>query len=246
MYFYITEFMSIKATDKATLLVSLFSFTATLSAPVIAFLFYDSWKSQTKFNRVTNNIIELQKILHDFASSLKGLRQRIIFPHTRNKFNGIEEDYTNILKKLFDKKMEEINEAEKLKYQAIKILSIIKSDTFKNKHDLQGHIDGLNNIILDINQEINLFTHQFIIFINHYYKNECDLKLFLKTNEYKQLTYKISAKRELSNAIKNNLDLYQTLDEDSINPQITSKIHRLIERTDQTITLLLIKYEQKF
>lgn len=105
-YFYVVE-----ASSKASLLISIFSVAAALSAPITAFLFYNNWKAQTKFNRVTANILELQKVLHDYVTELKFLRNRIIFPHFRSKFPN-EDDYFNNLKKLLDQKVSEISLAE--------------------------------------------------------------------------------------------------------------------------------------
>ncbi|OTG66568.1 hypothetical protein [Acinetobacter silvestris] len=231
--------------DKPTILISLLSFAATLYAPIAAFIFYDSWKSQTKFNRVTNNIIELQKVLHDYVSSLKSLRQRIISPHLRSKFEK-EDDYTNNLKKLFDQKICEIHSVETVRYEACKLLSILRTDTYETSDSLSNNFQELDLIIDEISKEVDHFKNYYMIFINNYYKNESELKDFLKSEDYKELTYKLSAQRELSNTIKTNLKAALTLSADSINPEKTLKINDFIKNIDKVSTEALKNYEINF
>lgn len=245
LYFGIIFSVNINAQEKATILISLLSFAATLYAPIAAFIFYDSWKSQTKFNRVTNNIIELQKVLHDYVSSLKSLRQRIIFPHLRHKFEK-EDDYTNNLKKLFDQKICEIYSVETVRYEASKLLSIVRTDTYKAPDCLNNNFQQLNMIIDEISKEVNHFKNYYIIFINNYYKDEAELREFLKSEDYKELTYNISAQRELSNTIKTNLKAALTLNTDSINPEKTLRVHDFIKNIDKVSTEALKNYEMNF
>lgn len=112
LYFFITNIIFTDSIEnKLNIILSLLSFGATLSAPIVAYIFYDNWKLQTKFTRVTSNILELQKVLHDYVTELKFLRNRIIFPYSRNKFST-EEDYINNLKKLLDQKVSEITNTD--------------------------------------------------------------------------------------------------------------------------------------
>lgn len=239
-YFYVVE-----ASSKASLLISIFSVAAALSAPITAFLFYNNWKAQTKFNRVTANILELQKVLHDYVTELKFLRNRIIFPHFRGKFPN-EDDYFNNLKKLLDQKVSEISLAERLKYDSYKLLSILRNDTHGLSKSLQTNTDQLETLINSIYTDIQEFKHNYFVFINHYYKEDSELKNFLKTDEYKSLTYKISSTRETNNVIKTNLKLALTLKEDRITPQTTSQISKYIHDIDALCTLLLTNYELNF
>jgi hypothetical protein len=244
-YSLLKYFYPVNTDNKAPLLVSIFSVAATLSAPITAFLFYNNWKAQTKFNRVTTNILELQKNLHDYVTELKFLRNRIIFPYFRNKFSE-EEDYFNNLKKLLDQKVCEISKAERLKYESSKLLSILRNDTFGLSNTLLENINDLEKIINQIYMDIQEFKHNYFVFINHYYKDDYELKIFIKTDEYKELTYKISSTRETNNVIKTNLKLALSLKEESITPQTTYKIHRYIDEIDTLCTNLLNNYELNF
>lgn len=235
----------IQEKDKAGTFISIVSIAAALSAPLAAYIFYDNWKAQTKFNRVTTNILELQKTLHDYVKEFKSLRDRVIFPHSRSKFQE-EEDYTNNLKKLFDQKIGEINIAERLKYDSLKILSILRTDTLAVSSSLDGKLSELDDLINTIYLNIQEFKHHYFIFINHYYKDESELKAFMKTEEYKSLTYKISSTRETNNVIKTNIKLALSLEESLINPETTLKIHSFIQDIDYLCTSLLKVYEENF
>ena len=194
---------------------------------------------------VTTNILELQKNLHDYVTELKFLRNRIIFPYLRHKFSE-EEDYFNNLKKLFDQKVCEISKAERLKYESNKLLSILKNDTQGLSNNLLGNLNELEKIINHIYIDIQEFKCNYFIFINHYYKEDYELKNFMKTEEYKELTYKISSTRETNNVIKTNLKLALSLEEANITPQMTYKIHKYIEDIDNICTNLLNNYELNF
>lgn len=244
-YSLLNYFYSIDTNTKASFLVSISSVAATLSAPITAFLFYNNWKAQTKFNRVTTNILELQKKLHYYVTELKFLRNRIIFPYLRHKFSE-EDDYFNNLKRLLDQKVCEISKAERLKYESNTLLSILRNDTQGLSNTLLKNINDLENLINQIYMDIQEFKHNYFVFINHYYKDDYELKNFMKTDEYKELTYKISSTRETNNVIKTNLKLALSLKEESITPQTTYKIHRYINDIDDLCTNLLNNYELNF
>lgn len=245
LYFLIIYITSPQNNEKSTILISLLSFGATLSAPVVAYIFYDNWKAQTKFNRVTTNILELQKVLHDYVTELKFLRNRITFPYSRNKFET-EDDYLNNLKKLLDLKFSEITSAERLKYESQKLVSVIRTDTQNLSRHIDENLAKLDDLINKIYRDIREFNHNYFVFINHYYKDEIDLKNFLKTDEYKNLTYKISSTRETNNVIKTNLKLALTLEEEKISPETTLKIHQFIQIIDSISGNLLKEYESSF
>jgi len=245
IFFFILYFTQPTESEKSTILISLLSFGASLAAPVVAYIFYYSWKAQTKFNRVSSNILELQKTLHDYVTELKFLRHRIIFPHSRNKFQK-EEDYINNLKKLFDQKVGEISIAERLKFESYKILSILRIDTYNMPETVITNLNKLEDVINHIYHDIQEFKFNYFSFINHYYKNENELKAFLKSEEYKNLTYKISSTRETNNVIKSNLKLALTLDEGNISPETTLKIHKYIQDIDSISLSILKDYEKNF
>ncbi len=245
LYFLIICITPFPNNEKVTVILSLLSFGATLSAPIAAYIFYDNWKIQTKFNRVTNNILELQKILHDYVTELKFLRNRIIFPYSRNKFST-EDDYFNNLKRLLDQKVCEISNAERLKYESQKRVSVIKTDTQGLSESIDKNLAELNDLIIKIYQDIREFNNNYFLFINHYYKDEEELKKFLKTDEYKNLTYKISATREINNVLKTNIQLALSLDEKQISPENTIKIHQFIQVIDSISSSLLKEYETNF
>lgn len=242
----IVTFYDIGNDIKANIFISVISIAATLSAPLAAYLFYDNWKAQTKFNRVTSNLLELQKILHDYVTELKFLRHRIIFPHLRSKFLNKEEDYIDNLKKLLDKKVSEITIAERLKYDSYKILSVIRTDTQGISNTLDNNLNEIDNLISRIYLDIQEFKHNYFVFINNYYKDEEDLKNFMKTDEYKNLTYKISTTRETNNVIKTNLKLALTLEENLISPEKTLKIQKFIQDIDLILISALKDYETNF
>lgn len=224
--------------------ISLLSLGATFYAPIAAYLLYDSWKSQTKFNRVTNNIIELQKELHSYIAALKSLRQRIISPYRRSKFKNNEEDYLNNLSKLFDQKICEINTAKQLKYEVSKTLSIIKTDTYSHNKELLLYYNQLIELIDNISCEIDGFTIDYTNFINIYRKDESEVKLAFSSDEYKEITYKISVHREVNNVLKGQIDTLFTNDISSVDPQLTKKIHGFIKQIDETCEELLKDYEK--
>lgn len=230
---------------KASIFISICSIAATLLAPIAAFLFYDNWRIQTKFNRVTTNILELQKILHSYVTELKFLRNRIIFPYLRNKFEN-EDDYFNNLKKLLDHKLQEINVAERLKYDSHKMVSIIRNDTQGLSECLDKNLRDLDYLIDNIYMDIQQFKHNYFVFINHYYKEDSELKSFMKTDEYKSLTYKISSTRETNNVIKTNLKIALTLEERKISPETTLNISKFIQDIDILSKNLLKNYEDSF
>lgn len=243
LYAFTLDYFEPDQNTQASLLFSALGFCATLYAPIAAFILYDSWKSQTKFNRVTHNMIELQKILHDYVSGLKSLRSRIIFPYARSKFDT-EEDYTDNLKKLFDKKICEINDVRKIEYEAFKTLNILKTDSYRHHSHLNQKFTALESIISELRHEVNHFSESYFLFIHSYYQPEETLKKYLKSDDYKSLTYQISSIRETNNLvkmrIKNSLnDLLNEFDEQTV----SIRVHAYVDRIDQASQDLLRTYE---
>lgn len=244
MYIATLEYFEPDVNTKASLVFAALGFCATLYAPVAAFILYDSWKSQTKFNRVTHNIIELQKTLHEYVSALRLLRQRIIFPYSRKKFNNDEEEYRDNLKRLFDQKVCEINAAHKFRYEAFKILNITKTDTYIQANLLEQLYHDLNQLIDDIHQELDQFNKTYCIFIKSYYKEENDLRAYLKSEDYKKLTYQLSINREFDNLYKTKQQLPISLSTNPTQPIFSRNIDTFIERTDILCKRLLETYEK--
>ena len=243
LYIITLEYFQPDSNTKAALVFAALGFCATLYAPIAAFILYDSWKSQTKFNRVTHNMIELQKNLHDYVSGIKSLRSRIIFPYSRSKFHT-EEDYTDNLKKLFDKKICEISEVHKLEYEAFKTLNILRTDTHRHFSHLDKKFKALESIISELRHEVHQFSESYLLFINSYYQPEEILKKYLKSDNYKLLTYQISSIRETNNVIKMRIkNSLNDLPNQSDEQMVSIRVHAYINRIDQTSQNLLRTYE---
>lgn len=100
--FLIFALTAVPSTDVASITASLLGWTATLFAPIAAFIFYDSWKDQNLHNK-------LQDIVVTTHSSITNLRKNIIRLKMNKKFIKIEE-YLSLDEDSFSKKINDLRE----------------------------------------------------------------------------------------------------------------------------------------
>lgn len=111
--------------DKASSLANMFSFAATLFAPVAAILLINNWKHQVKHEKLMDCLAEVFKIfrtLHIRLLNLKLEKKYHISPYIYNEINN--EDFKNHILKIRSSYKDEINEIKELYYDLNKAVGL--------------------------------------------------------------------------------------------------------------------------
>lgn len=74
--FYSLVVLPVTEAEKVNAIIGLFGWSATIYAPIAAYILLDNWKDQAKYNEQINCLTAIHKNLHDIRNNIINIREQ--------------------------------------------------------------------------------------------------------------------------------------------------------------------------